>query len=383
MRERNLVFSRYCGAMLFLVWILGLAGGSGTGITAGNGPTWSELGSGMEWSVSALTVAPDGSLYVATGPPWAKGGGEFNYRHISKWNGSTWSTLQMGSGINGLVDTLAVSSNGTLYAGGQFTKVGRIAVNNIARWNGSTWSPLGSGVSGRNVDEYVTDEVTAISAASDGTIYAGGGFLTAGGKKARHVAKWDGSNWSALGSGVDGPVCALALAPDGTLYAAWNISKPDRKMSEGHVSQWKGSAWSVLKSGTNDNVTALAVAPDGTLYAARSLYKDFILQEGYGAKWNGSSWTPIGPKMKERVSCLAFAPNGTLYAARDFYDAHGMPSAGDVAVWNGSMWAPLGSKMNERVSGLALAPNGSIYAGGWFDKVGNKAVNFIAKWGLQ
>lgn len=87
--------------------------------------------------------------------------------------------------------------------------------------------------------------------------------------------------------------------------------------------------------------------------------------------------------MKERVSCLAFAPNGTLYAARDFYDAHGMPSAGDVAVWNGSMWAPLGSKMNERVSGLALAPNGSIYAGGWFDKVGNKAVNFIAKWGLQ
>ena len=35
-------------------------------------------------------------------------------------------------------------------------------------------------------------------------LYAGGGFTTAGGVPANYIAKWDGSAWSALGSGMDG-----------------------------------------------------------------------------------------------------------------------------------------------------------------------------------
>ena len=40
--------------------------------------------------------------------------------------------------------TLAVSED-TLYAGGQFTTAGGVSANYIAQWNGSSWSALGSG----------------------------------------------------------------------------------------------------------------------------------------------------------------------------------------------------------------------------------------------
>jgi hypothetical protein len=37
-------------------------------------------------------------------------------------------------------------SGNTLYAGGGFSSAGSVAATNIAQWNGSSWSPLGSGV---------------------------------------------------------------------------------------------------------------------------------------------------------------------------------------------------------------------------------------------
>jgi hypothetical protein len=36
--------------------------------------------------------------------------------------------------------------NGELYIGGDFTNAGGIVVSNIAKWNGTTWSALGTGV---------------------------------------------------------------------------------------------------------------------------------------------------------------------------------------------------------------------------------------------
>ena len=54
----------------------------------------------------------------------------------------SWSALQ--SDMNGYVRTLAVY-NGELYAGGTFTTAGGVSANYITKWNGSAWSALGSG----------------------------------------------------------------------------------------------------------------------------------------------------------------------------------------------------------------------------------------------
>jgi len=54
---------------------------------------------------------------------------------------------------------------------------------------------------------------------SGGNFYVGGSFGAAGDAIANNVARWDGQNWHALGSGVDSSVFALEMI-GGELYAA-------------------------------------------------------------------------------------------------------------------------------------------------------------------
>jgi len=72
-------------------------------------------------------------------------------------------------------------SGGNLYAGGSFTTAGGHAANSIAKWDGSTWSALGSGM---NQDGYVV-----ALAVSGSDLYAGGYFTTAGGKVSAYIAR--------------------------------------------------------------------------------------------------------------------------------------------------------------------------------------------------
>ena len=46
---------------------------------------------------------------------------------------------------------------------------------------------------------------------------AGGNFTNAGGVSTRHIAKWNGTSWSAVGGGMDnlGTVRALTVFDDG------------------------------------------------------------------------------------------------------------------------------------------------------------------------
>ena len=76
-----------------------------------------------------------------------------------------------------------MDGNGNLYAGGGFTLAGGVNVNanHIARWEGSSWSALGSGTD---------DHVYALAVDSSGDLYAGGEFTTAGGKPSSYIARW-------------------------------------------------------------------------------------------------------------------------------------------------------------------------------------------------
>jgi hypothetical protein len=114
---------------------------------------------------------------------------------------------------------LAVSGN-DLYAGGGFTIAGGVAATNIAQWNGSSWSALGSGVN---------RGVLAL-AVTGSDLYAGGNFTQAGGVSANYIAKWDGSSWSALGSGMNTVVYALAVSGS-DLFAGGDFTTAGGKVS--------------------------------------------------------------------------------------------------------------------------------------------------------
>ncbi len=105
-------------------------------------------------------------------------------------------------GVDGIVNAAVVDGAGNLYVGGGFTVAGSVVANRVAKWDGSSWSALGSGM----------NNTVHAPAVSGSDLYAGGEFTTAGGVVANYVAKWNGSSWSALGSGMNNKVYALAVS---------------------------------------------------------------------------------------------------------------------------------------------------------------------------
>lgn len=130
-----------------------------------------------------------------------------------------------------------------LYAGGNFTNIGGVAANFFAKWDGSNWSAGGGGVFSTHP---YAGGVSAL--ATIGTnLYVGGFFTNAGGVAVNNIAKWDGSNWSALGSGINGQVNALAVS--GTnLYVGGGFTSAGGVAVNG-IAQWNGTNWSALGTG--------------------------------------------------------------------------------------------------------------------------------------
>ena len=198
-----------------------------------------------------------------------------------------------------LVNALAVSGT-NLYAGGYFTTAGGVAATNIAQWNGSSWSALGSGMR----------SLRLMTLAVSGTnLYAGGYFTTAGGVAANYIAQWNGSSWSALGSGMNS-ACVYALAVSGTnLYAGGDFTTAGG-VSANHIAQWNGSSWSALGSGMRRPQVACAGGVGHQLVCGR-LFR-------HGGRGGGQLHCPM-----EREFLVGFGPTDPRSvgkAGRQFVD---------------------------------------------------------------
>jgi len=217
--------------------MFGVAGATQVANIATYDPTtgaWSALGSAPFVSVYALTTMPNGDL-VASGQLATTGGVTFD---IALWNGTSWSVL--GSGVDSLVRVMTIMPNGDLVAGGDFTTAGGVSAKGIARWDGMSWSALGSGVAG--VPYPSSFNVLALMPLPNGDLVVGGRFGTAGGLSVNNIARWDGTSWSALGSGVAGEVHALTTLPNGDLVAA-NTFWPTGGPWASSIVRWNGTSW--------------------------------------------------------------------------------------------------------------------------------------------
>jgi len=169
---------------------------------------------------------------------------------------------------------MCVFDDGTgpaLYVAGQFSGAGGIAVNNVAKWNGTNWSPLGSGLT---FPSHGSAGATAMTVFDDGTgpaLYVCGVFDHAGGAVANDIAKWDGTNWSGLPGLSAGPSPYLAPVSlthhdDGNgpaLYLGLNSFAYIGQSSVQGVARWDGQAWSSLGGGFGGAASALESFDDG------------------------------------------------------------------------------------------------------------------------
>ena len=282
--------------------------------------------------------------------------------------GTGWDNRFAPVGMGGLgmgANVLAVAVLGNdVYAGGDFTAPGGVSASHIARWDGTAWSAVGSGTDGR---------VSALAVIGT-DLYAAGTFTTAGGVPASNIAKWDGSTWSAVGSGTDGTV--LALAASGTDLYAGGVFTTAGGVGATGIAKWDGSTWSALGTGIAGEVWCLATN-GADVYAGG----DFATAGGIGAdhiaKWDGATWSPLGTGIDRRVFGLAVL-GSTLYAGGEFHTAGGV-STQFVARWNGTSWAAMGGGADGDVH-TVLAVGNVLYVGGDFATMDGLTVNDIARW---
>ena len=151
-----------------------------------------------------------------------------------------------------------------LYVGGRFTSIDGVSASRIARWDGAEWSALGSGIAGSGV----AVSIMTMTTFDDGTgpaLYVGGqAFTTAGGQPANRVAKWDGTEWSNVGEGfAGGIVWKLVVHDDGdgeALYAFGTFTASGTTPLE-RMAKWNGTAWEPFGGGASGTVLDALVVP--------------------------------------------------------------------------------------------------------------------------
>ncbi len=240
-----------------------------------------------------------GSLYAA---------GRFDSGCIRRYAGS-WTTL--GQGVhNGaflgnapIVDALAVFDDGSgakLYAGGYFLYAGSVSVPGLARWDGASWQgvdpPAGIGS---------WTALTVFDAGTGPALFAAGSNATTS-----VVARYDGASWSIVGN-ANGKVLSLAVFDDGAgraLYAGGAFSTLDGVQAK-RIAKWNGTGWSALDSG---------VASVG--YPAPEVYalEGFARGSGSPALYVGGAFNRAGADVVQNIAAWRHCVDaGTPYCFGD------------------------------------------------------------------
>jgi hypothetical protein len=318
--------------------------------------------------VYAIAIAPNGDIYI---------GGRFTmigtatFNRVARWDGSTWQRLSNGNnnGVNNIVWSLTFDSTGNLIAGGQFTTAGGVTANRVARWNGTNWSALGTGVN---------NTVYALASDGLGNVYAGGQFTTAGGNPANRVAVWNGTAWANLGSGMDNNIVYALTYGGGNLYAGGSFTALGG-VTINRVAVWNGTTWAGLGSGIDNNIVYALAYGAGNLYAGGSFTRIGGAVVNRMAIWNGTAWAGLGSGgASSTVRALCFL-GGNLYAGGDFTRMSGV-NLNRAAFWNGTAWNALGDGFNSSIYTLAMNGTGSLFAGGAFAASGTNVVVRLGRW---
>jgi hypothetical protein len=329
---------------------------------------WSGLTSGPSGNIAA--VALHGANVYVSGL-MAAPDGQIGYR-IARWEGTKWSTFN--TTVSGPIYTMAIGGD-NIYVGGMFTRAAAINATNVARYNltTNTWSSLGAGVGG------IGETYVSALAYKGTTLYAGGDFDIADDVLANGIAMWNGTKWSAIGTGVNGWINAIAIADNGDIYVGGDFSVAGGVQAK-NIARWDGTKWNALGTGASDVVRAIAISGTNVYVGGDFGFAGTATSRAI-AMWNGTQWVSMGNGMQGGLfpAVNTIAVSGTsVYAAGTFLTAGGVPAL-NIARWDGTNWNPLGSGADGQVRAMVIRGT-SLFAGGDFDNAGGKPSYKFGEW---
>ncbi len=129
---------------------------------------------------------------------------------------ANWVSLNPGvPGADSDVYAIAVDRSGNVYVGGDFGFIGTVPANFIAKWNGSAWSALGSGMD---------SGVEALAADGAGHLFVSGYFDLAGTNVSRFIAQ--ANIGAGLGAGRLGSLVYSPATGFGYTFSDATIGQP-------------------------------------------------------------------------------------------------------------------------------------------------------------
>jgi hypothetical protein len=312
--------------------------------------------------------------------------------YIARWNGSRW----VGIGSNGAGEAafecdgsdcyfadLVIAPNDDIYVSGSFNLTGQSGRRSIAKWDGTTWTAIAS-------DTY---DIYTMTLDSEGQLVVTGDFVDlAGIAEADYVAKWNGSTWSALGSNGSGNGFlnemgySIAAGSNSSIYVSGNFTDVAGIVGNNYIAKWNGSNWEAIGEHVIDGdqivlkATSLLVdSTSGTdvLYAAGDNLSWVDHEYLAVARWDGTSWSALegDSPLDGRAYGLALAPTGALVAVGDIRLRNESSSAG-IAFWDGKGWRSLGSSLCCRevtAVTVVVTSDSRLIVGGSFEDLGDSA----------
>lgn len=324
--------------------------------------------------------------------------------------------------LNGAVMSLEKDNSGNIYAGGHFTytAVSSVPLNGVGKWDGNKWNTFNNGFYNSGNDF----TVNSVKLDNNENLYAGGLFkysYTNIQTTLNSIAKWNGSSWVALGTGLQntfntpvgtlylvGTVFTMSVDSSNNVYAGGIFTSAGDVANTSGIAKWNGSAWSSLKGGilidsNNVLVNTSVIDSSNNLYVAGNFVTVYngangtvpVLVNGI-AKWNitTSSWSALGLGIVDGiVESVVVDSSNNIYVGGGFTQVK--QTNGDIltvygiAKWNGSVWSNVGPGFK---TFLGVAPAGvtalefdfskNLIACGSFERLadGSKLLSNIASW---
>ncbi len=292
---------------------------------------------------------------------------------VYSWDGTNWTQLGVADDWLGAV----VCAQNKVWVGGQFDSINGVAAQKVACWDGTNWAQPGAGFR-----EF--DNVLALTATSDGAVFAGGQLWWSGSNAISHLAKFSEGEWRAVVSspalGLNSPLGLLfSLTDDGSNLWAGGTFFTTGHSTNGRLARWDGSSWDFLPGDMQPfSGSVRAIAPrNGQLYIGGTFTNIGGTDFARVAHWNGTNWTGLGSGLNDRPEALLWSGTNVLVGGR-FTNAGGV-AASRIARWDGSAFHPLADGFDATV--LTLAEFGGAWiAGGSFTNSGPTPVRGLARW---
>jgi len=305
---------------------------------------------------------------------------------IARWNGASWEGIGSNGAGESIFDCdtgncdftdLVIAPNDDIYVSGFFTLVGQSDPISIAKWDGTTWTAVG------NEQVYIT----GMAVDNEGHLVVTGYFENLSGvPEADYIAKWDGDSWLALGSNGtgDGFLNAMGYSitagSNSSLYVSGEFTDVAGIVGNDYIAKWNGSNWEAIGEqvidGDEVDLVASSLLVDSTsgtdvLYLGG--YLSWADHELVVATWDGTAWSALegDSPLDGYVYGLAQAPTGALVAVGEFY-LRNEDSYSSIASWDGKSWRSLGSS-DAFLTTVVVTSDSRLIVGGEFRNLGDSA----------